>query len=104
MSTATLRWTDPTTRVDGAPLDSSEIASIDVFDDTGTGPVLQGSVSGAGTTFSTQTLSVGLHTFTVVVNDTTGHVSATSNMAQVIVPAILAAPSAVTDLAVVLNP
>lgn len=105
MATVTLTWTLPTTRTDGAPLTPDQIASVDVFDTasaTPTAPI--GTVNGAGTTFTTDVLSVGLHQFDVVIRDTTGHSSADSNMASVTVPAVLANPSAVTDLAAVLNP
>lgn len=106
MSTATLTWTVPTTRTDGSSLDPNDIASIDILDDLndGSGPFTIGSVSGAGTSFTTGLLTVGLHNFSVLVNDTTGHVSAQSNIAQLDVPATQAAPSAVTDLAATLNP
>jgi hypothetical protein len=63
MSTATLTWTDPTTRTDGTPLAPSDIAGVDIYD-TGTG------------TYLTGLLAVGQHTFTVVVRDTSGHSSA----------------------------
>lgn len=106
MSTATLSFTDPIARTDGTALSPDEIASIDVFDDVGdgNGPQNIGSVQGAGTGFTTGTLAVGNHLFTVVVNDTTGHKSAASNQAALVVPATLAAPNAVTDLAATLNP
>jgi hypothetical protein len=100
MSTATLTWTLPTTRVDGSPLAATDIASIDIFD---SGAAI-GNAPGAATTFTTGVLTVGAHGFTVVVNDTTGHQSAPSNVASVTVAPTLAVPSAVTDLAAVLNP
>ena len=104
MSTATLTWTNPTTRVDGVALAPNEIVSVDVFDSGSSTPsVAIGNVPGPGTTFTTGLLSVGNHGFTVVVNDSTGHASAASNIAAVTVPATLAAPSAVTDLAATLN-
>lgn len=105
MSTAALLWTNPTTRTDGTTLSPDEIASVDVFDDVGDGNGAQaiGNVTGAGTSFSTPTLAVGNHAFSVVINDTTGHKSAPSNVAALVVPATLAAPSAVTDLAATLN-
>jgi hypothetical protein len=105
MSTATLNWTVPTTRVDGTALAPSDVASIDVFDSASPTPNMAiGTVQGAGTSFATGVLSVGVHNFTVVVNDTTGHSSATSNVASANIPAVLAAPSAVTTLAVTVNP
>lgn len=105
MSTATLTWVLPTTRVDGTALDVSEIASVSVFDSGSITPsVAIGSVAGAGTGFTTDVLTVGDHGFTVEVVDTTGHVSAASNVALVTVPAVLAAPSPATALTAVLNP
>lgn len=106
MSTATLTWTNPTSRLDGTPLSPADIASIDLFDDLGdgNGPQQIASLSGPDTNFTTQVLSVGSHTFTNVVNDTTGHSSTASNGAQLTVPPTLAAPSPVTDLAATLNP
>lgn len=100
MSRAQLAFDLPTTRTDGSELSPDDIASVDVFDDVGDGNGSQkiGSVTGAGTSFATVTLAVGNHSFSVVVNDTTGHKSAPSNVAALSVPATLAAPSAVTDL------
>ena len=103
MSTATLTWTVPTTRTDGSALAPGDIAGIDVFDDASPGSAI-GTVAGAGTNFVTGVLSVGIHNFTVIVRDTTGHSSAASNMASVTVAATLANPAAVSDLAAVLNP
>jgi len=106
VTTATLTWTNPTARIDGSPLDPSDILFLEIFDDTGdgSGPVLIGSPTGPDTDFTTQALAVGSHTFTVVVNDTTGHKSTASNAAVVTVPATQAIPEAVVDLAAVLNP
>ena len=104
MANATLNWTNPTTRVDGSPLEAADIASIDVFDTGASDPATPvASLQGAATTLTTDTLTVGNHVFTVVVNDTTGHKSAPSNGAAITVPATLAAPSAVADLAATLN-
>jgi hypothetical protein len=105
MSTVSLSWENPTTRTDGTSLSPDEIASIDISDDVGDGNGAQiiGSVSGAGTSFTTGTLAVGNHSFTIVINDTTGHKSAPSNAFAVSVPATLAAPSAVTTLTGTLN-
>jgi len=106
MSTATLSWTVPTTRTDGSPFTPDQVMEIDVFDMSDAVPVntLIGTVPGAGTSFVTGVLDVGNHSFTVIVRDTTGHSSAASNVAAVTVPATLANPAAVTDLAAVLNP
>ncbi len=105
MSTATLTWVNPTTRVDNTALAPTDIASISVFDSASVTPLTAiGTVAGAGTTFTTDVLTVGDHGFTVEVVDTTGHVSAASNIATVTVPATLAAPSPATALVAVLNP
>jgi hypothetical protein len=105
MSTATLNWTVPNTRIDGSPLAASDIASIDIFDSTSSTPSVPiGTVKGAGTSFTTGVLTVGVHNFTAVVNDTTGHFSAPSNTASATVEATLAAPTAIADLAATLNP
>jgi hypothetical protein len=82
-----------------------DVAGIDVYDDASLTPAIPiGTVTGAGVTFATGILSVGVHNFTVIVRDTTGHSSASSNVASLTVPATLANPSAVSDLAAVLAP
>jgi len=111
MSTVLLEWTDPTVRTDTPPtaLPPAEIMEIDVFDfpDTPGVPTINtqiGTVPGPGTSFMTGVLDVGVHRFTVQVRDTTGHVSAPSNVATVTVPATQAPPAAVTDLRATLQP
>lgn len=104
MSTAKLTWTNPIDRTDNSPLPASDIASVDVYDDTGEGAVKIANLPGPATSYDTETLAVGNHAFSVYVNDITGHSSAVSNIATVNVPATQAAPNAVTDLAAVLNP
>src|SRR6266478_2728338 len=103
MATATLTWAPPTTRTDGTTLPPDQVFGADIFDTAAT-PALIGSVMGAAGTFMTGVLSVGIHNYTVVTHDTTGHSSASSNVASVTVPAILANPSAITNLMAVLNP
>lgn len=104
MTTATITITPPTTRVDGTPLALTDIDHIDIFDAASATPAVAiGTVKGPGTTFTTGTLAVGGHGFTAVVTDTTGHVSAASNVATVTVPATLANPSPATITAT-LNP
>jgi hypothetical protein len=105
MSTTTLTWTNPTTRVDGSALAPTDIASIDVFDSANpapAGPIA--SILGDPVTYTTDVLSPGDHGFTVVVNDTAGHASSLSNVASVTVVPVVAAPTAVTNLAATLNP
>ncbi len=105
MSTATLMWTPPNTRTDGSALPPDQISEADVFDTAATDPSQPiGNVRGAGSTFTTDTLSVGVHNFTVITRDTTGHSSAASNVASVTVQATAANPSAITDLTATLNP
>lgn len=105
MSTATLKWTPPSTRVDGSPLLPTDIASTDIFDTPPSGPAVKiGSVPGPANIFTTDVLTVGLHQFSAVVTDTSGHVSAASNMATVTVVPTLANPSAIADLSATLNP
>lgn len=109
VTTATVAGTTPTTRTDGTPLALTDIASIDVFDDIGdgNGPQKIGSLPNPAQTFSftTSVLAAGkTHSFDVIVNDIQGHSSAISNIAQLQVPATLAAPSAVNDLKVTANP
>jgi hypothetical protein len=104
MATATLTWTNPTTRVDGSPLAATDIGGINVFDSAAPDPTVPIASLLAVTSFTTGTLTVGAHSFTVVVVDTTGHSSAPSNVVTVTVAATLSNPSPVTDLAAVLNP
>lgn len=104
MATATITIVLPTARTDGAAFSPDEIDHTDIFDLTSPTPdVPIGTVKGAGTSFTTDVLSVGVHNFDVVVNDTTGHMSAASNVASVTVPAVLANPNPATITAV-LNP
>lgn len=105
MATATLSWTNPTSRTDGVALSPDEIASVDIFDSAETDPTQPiGRVPGAGTSFTTGLLTVGTHGFTAVVNDVNGHKSAPSNSAVAIIEATQANPAAITDLSVVVNP
>ncbi len=105
VTTAALKWTNPTTRVDGSALAPSDIASIDIFDTASPGAPIGNVVGGTpASTFVTGVLAVGAHSFTVVVIDTAGHKSDPSNVASGTVAATLANPSAVTDLAVTFSP
>ena len=104
-TTATLTWILPTTRIDGSSLASTDIASVSVFDVSTEDPShhMLGTATGPATTFTTGTLTVGFHNFTVGVVDTAGHVSADSNVASVEVKSTLADPSPATGLTAVLN-
>lgn len=99
MTTATLRWTDPVTRVDGSALAAADIASVEISNTHSDGTVeILGSVLSGVQSFTTGVIAVGVNAFTVAVKDTSGHVSSMSNAALVVVIPTLAAPSAVTDL------
>lgn len=107
MTTATLTFTRPTTRVDGSPLPASDIAAVNIYvdDPAAGGPELLGSITDPSqNSFVTPDLLVGLNEFTAKVLDTTGHLSEVSNVAAVTVPATVSAPSAIADLAATLNP
>lgn len=108
VTTATIAGTTPITRVDGSALNLSDITAILVFDDIGdgNGPQQIGTVPNpeANFAFTTGVLAVATHTFTVIVDDDSGHASATSNAAQLTVAPTLANPSAVTNLTAVANP
>ena len=105
MATATLTWTDPTTRVDGSALAPTDIKRVDIYDANSTTPNTPiGSVAGGVQKFTTGVLDVGQHSFFVYTVDTTGHSSAASNAATVTVEAVLANPAAITNLAATLNP
>jgi hypothetical protein len=105
MSTATLNWINPTTRVDGSALPAASIGQVLIMDDTGSGPTQIGASPGAATSFATQALAAGGHSFSVVVQDTNQQNSAPSNIATLTVPVVLPAlPSAATGLTATLNP
>lgn len=96
-NTATLTWTNPTTRTDGSPLLPADISHVEIFD-------LSDTSFGFGTSpFITPVLNTGDHSFTVTVTDLAGKVSAPSNVAKVTVLPADVAPAAVTDLTAVLN-
>jgi hypothetical protein len=99
MSTATLTWTNPTTRTDGSPLAPEDIAWVDVYDN---GADIM-SIGGAATSATTGNLTVGSHKFSVVVHDNKGQQSAQSNISTVNIFPVVGAPNAVTDLSAVVN-
>lgn len=105
MATATLSWTLPTTRTDGSVLNTSDIASVSIFDVSTEDPShhMIGTATGSATTFMTNVLTVGFHNFTVAVVDTAGHVSADSNVASIEIQSTLADPSPATGLTAVIN-
>ena len=106
MSTVTLNWTLPTTRVDGSALALTDIAQVNVFDqvvipNTPSPNIQIGVATGAATSFTTGTLVAGQHLFTVTVQDTDGNISAVSNVATATVGK--AVPSAATSLTATVN-
>lgn len=106
MSTAVITWDLPVTRTDGSALAPSDIAGVDVFDMASATPAVAiGTASGPATSFSTGDLSVGDHGFTLVVVDTAGRRSDASPVAIGTVPApVIAAPSAISNVKVTINP
>lgn len=105
MSTATITWVDPTARSDGSPLSAAEIVNIEVFDSAASDPTVPiGIVAGGVQTFTTGTLTVGVHSFDLVCTDTTGHQSAPSGTASVTVQATLAPPNPPSNVVATLNP
>jgi len=105
MAAVMLKWTPPTFRTPAdpntppVPLSPDEIAGADVFDTASLTPSVPiGSVTGASGTFTTGTLSVGDHNFTVITRDTTGHSSAASNVFSATIVATQQNPAAITDL------
>lgn len=108
MSTATLTWTFPTTRTDGTDISATDTLSASLFDSASTNPTIAiatvTGAPGASGTFTTPALSVGTHNFTATVTDSEGNSSAVSNVASVVVAGTLAPPSAISNLAAVLNP
>jgi hypothetical protein len=97
VATVTLTWTAPTARVDGSPLAPEQIAGARVFD--GSNEI--GTTQGAANSFTTGMLPPGEHSFTVVVADTDGNLSAASNAAAATIGN--AAPTAVSDLKATVN-
>jgi hypothetical protein len=104
MSTVTLNWTLPTTRVDGSPLATTDIDHVDIFDVSTADPASEkvATIPGAGTSFVLSgTFTVGIHNYTATVTDTAGNVSGPSNVATITVASTLAIPSPITDLTAV---
>lgn len=99
MSTVTLKWTDPTTRVDGSALAPTDIAGIDLFE----GTTKAGTVAAGVQTFTTGDLPPGEYNFTAVVNDTTGHASAPSNTFIATIATVVTNPSPIADLSGTVN-
>jgi hypothetical protein len=104
MTTVTLRWENPTTRVDDSELNVRKIAQVHIFDSASSTPSVPiAAVPGGDTSYRTGVLSPGTHNFTVVVIDVDGQASEPSKtIASVVVeaPPALAAPGPVADLVV----
>jgi len=104
MATATITIVLPTARTDGTSFGPDEIDHTDIFDLTSPTPdVAIGTCKGRGDEFHDRCSQRRRSQLRLVVNDTTGHMSAASNVASVTVPAVLANPNPATITAV-LNP
>jgi len=104
MSTVTLNWTLPTTRVDGSPLATTDIDHVDIFDVSTADPASEkvATIPGAATSFILSgTFTVGFHNYTATVTDTQGNVSGPSNVASLTVASTLSPPSPIADLTAV---
>lgn len=101
--TVTITLTNPTTRVGGAALASSEIAKVDVMDSMVSGVPLGTIIGGTTTTWTSFQLAAGTHVLSLIWTDTVGNQSAPSNTMSVVVPAPLAPPNAGTLNSATLN-
>jgi len=82
---AQLSWTAPTTRADGTPLTSAELAGYEIYYTTDD-PAVAGTISVASSTAANYTLSnlaAGNYYFAMSAIDTTGLKSALSAMAPI---------------------
>ena len=106
MTTATLRWVNPTTRAgaDGGKLAPKSIGAVRIFDSASPGgpAVPIAVVPGGDEAWRSDVLSPGTHNFTLVWVDTDGRASDASKMVTVVVEATapLAPPSPGTDVVV----
>jgi hypothetical protein len=103
MSTATITWVDPVNRTDGSAI-APDTFSVSIFDSaspTPTQPI--GTVAEGVQTFTTGSLSAGLHTYTLVATDSEGDVSVPSVSASVTVPVTIAAPNPPTAVTATLS-
>lgn len=102
MARATLNWTLPTTRVNGTPLATSEIDRTDIMmsADGGANFSPPAAVPPTGPQeFVVENLDVGDYLFRAIVVDTGGRVSG----ADEVTGSVLAAPSAIADLSVIIE-
>jgi hypothetical protein len=72
--TATVLWTLPTTRINGQPFSPSDISSVQLFD----GTELLGICEGPCNSMQSGDLGPGVHSFAVIVVDTSNRMSALS--------------------------
>ncbi len=102
MSTATITWTDPIKRTDGTDI-APDTFHINIFDDASPTPTTPiGSVPGGAQTFTTGSLSFGVHNFTLTAVDSEGDTSAATP--PVAVSVTIAAPLPPTNVAATINP
>lgn len=107
MSTATLTWPLPTTRTDLTPLLLEDIAGVKVSMSADGGghfspPVLV--PAGVEQTFSASNLTPGVYIFRLVVEDMEGRNSANTDVDAVVTdPDVIAPPSAIVDVVVVIT-
>lgn len=101
MSTATLRWDTPTTRVNTDPLAPADIAGFDVYDGS-IGPSTKIGTA-MSSPFTTPQLAPGDHIFSVVVRTVTGAVS-TPLSGNINIPAVESPPNPITNLVITVNP
>jgi hypothetical protein len=102
MSTATLNWTIPTVRADGAPMDISEVShvAISMSADGGANFGPESNVlSTDPQTFVVDSLVPGNYIFRAVVVDTDGRRSGDADQ----VGNVLAPPGVITDLSVIIT-
>lgn len=102
MARATLNWTLPTTRVNGAALTPAEIDRTDIMMSADGGNTFSTPVqvpSDAVQTFVIDNLDPGDYVFRAIVIDTDGRASASADVTG----AVLAAPSAIGDLTVTIE-
>ena len=100
---AVLMWTDPSTSVDGLPLSPEDIAEVAIWE---VGQQFKlGSVGAGIQTFTTESLTTGVHVFYAVTTTHVGHQSAPSNMVQITIPEVEdSTPVIITNLSASLIP
>ena len=91
----TLSWSPPTARVDGTPIQPTDISAYHIYSDISPNPIpLAGNVY----SYSWQEVETGNHCFTITATDLNGLSSAKSN--QVCKEIIAAAPGVPTTITI----